>query len=161
MPNPTATAHAAVLDLLGLLTGVRDRLGRAPVRRGRPARLAVWRDILADRSADNFPRQLAHRVRAAREQLAPVRDALRAIRPGALYPSADAGLAAGTATEYVLLVAAEVLDRLDKGLPRAPTRTWLADDEVADLAGQLEPLLWALPADLVAQVGAEFAAIST
>jgi hypothetical protein len=160
MPNLPA-ARAAVLDLLGLLTGVRGRLDAAPVRRVKPDRLAVWREVLGDRSADAFPRQLAHRLRAAREHLAPARDALRALRPGALYPSADAGLGAATAAEYVMVVAAEVLARLDEGLPRAPTRTWLADDEVADLAGQLEPLLWALPADLVAQVGAEFAAIST
>jgi hypothetical protein len=59
----------------------------------------------------------------------------------------------------VLLVAAEVLDRLDEGLPRAPARSWIADDEVAELAGQLEPLLAALPADLAGQVGAEFAAV--
>jgi len=31
-------------------------------------------------------------------------------------------------------VAAEVLGRLDEGLPRAPTRSWIADDEVAELA---------------------------
>ena len=133
MPNLTP-ARAAALDLLGLLTGVRDRLDRAPVRRGKPARAEVWRDILGDRSADNFPRQLAHRLRAAREKLAPVRDALQATRGGALYPSADAGLAAATATEFVLAVAAEVLGRLDEGLPRAPTRSWIADDEVAELA---------------------------
>jgi hypothetical protein len=154
MPNLTA-ARAVVLDL----PGVRDQLGQAPVRRGKPARPEVWRDILADRSADAFPRQLAHRLRAAREQVPPVRDALRATRGGALYPSADAGPAAATAAEYVLLVAAEVLGRLDEGLPRAPTRTWLADDEVAGLARQLEPLLAALPADLAAQVEAEFAAV--
>jgi hypothetical protein len=138
---------------------VRDRLDRAPVRRGKPARLAVRRDILADRSADNFPRQLAHRLRAAREKLAPVRDALQATRGGALYPSADAGRAAATAAEYVLLVAAEALARLDEGLPRAPTRTCLIDDEVAELARQLEPLLAALPADLGDKVRAEFRAV--
>ena len=138
MMHGMIAARTAVLDLLGLLTGVRDRLDRAPVRRGKPARPEVWRDILGDRSADNFPRQLAHKLRAAREQLAPVRDALRATRAGALYPSADAGLAAATAAEYVLLVAAEVLGRLDEGLPRAPTRTWLADDEVADLVRSQE-----------------------
>src|SRR3954447_20954235 len=110
MGEPAGGAGAAVPDLLGLLTGVRARSARAPVRRGKPARPEVWRDILADRSADAFPRQLAHRLRAAREHLAPVRDALRATRGGALYPSADAGLAAATAAEYVLLVAAEVLD---------------------------------------------------
>jgi hypothetical protein len=159
MPQPVEAARAAVVDLLGLLVGVRDRLDRAPVRRGKPARPEVWRDILGDRSADSFPRQLAHRLRAAREHLAPVRDALRATRGGALYPAAEAGLVAATAAEYVLSVAAEVLDRLDEGLPRAPTRTWLADDEVADLARQLEPLLSALPADLGAHVEAEFAAV--
>ena len=159
MPEPLGAARAAVLDLLGLLTGVRDRFDRAPVLRGKPARPEVWRDILADRSADNFPRQLAHRLRAAREQLAPVRDALRATRAGALYPAAGAGLAAATAAEYVLLVAAEVLAWLDEGLPRAPARTWLADDEVAELARRLEPLLAALPADLAGQVGAELAAV--
>jgi hypothetical protein len=37
--------------------------------------------------------------------------------------------------------------------------TWLADDEVADLARQLEPLLAALPADLARQVETEFAAV--
>ena len=118
----------------------------------------MWRDILGDRSADNFPRQLAHRLRAAREHVAPVRDALRATRGGALYPSADAGMAAATATEYVLLVAAEVLGRLDEGLPRSPLRSWLADDEIADVARQLDPLLAALPADVADQVEAEFAA---
>jgi hypothetical protein len=156
---PIPAARAAVLDLLGLLTGVRDRLDRAPVRRGKPARPEVWRDILADKSATNFPRQLAHQLRAAREHLAPVRDFLRALRAGALYPSAEAGLAAATAAEYVLQVAAEVLDRLDEGLPRAPIRSWIADDEVAELARQLDPLLAALPADLAAQVGAEFGAL--
>ena len=159
MMHGVTAARAAVLDLLGLLTGVRDRSGRAPVRRGKPVRLEVWRDILGDRSADNFPRQLAHRLRAAREKLAPVRDALQATRGGALYPSADAGLAAATAAEYVLLVAAEVNGRLDEGLPRAPTRSWIADDEIADLARQLDPLLAALPADVAAQVGAEFGAL--
>jgi hypothetical protein len=152
-------ARTAVLDLLGLLTGVRERLDRAPVRRGKPARPEVWRDILGDRSADNFPRQLAHRLRAVRQQIAPVRDALRATRAGALYPADDAGLAAATAAEFVLLVAAEVLGRLDEGLPRAPTRTWIADDEVAELARQLEPLLAAPPTDLGDRIEAEFAAL--
>jgi hypothetical protein len=159
MMHGVTAARAAVLDLLGLLTGVRDRLDRAPVRRGKPARPEVWRDILGDRSADNFPRQLAHKLRAAREQLAPDRDALGATRAGALYPAADAGPAAATATEFVLLIAADVLGRLDEGLPRAPTRSWIADDEIAELARQLEPLLSALPADLVAQVEAEFWAV--
>jgi hypothetical protein len=59
----------------------------------------------------------------------------------------------------VLVVAAEVLDRLDEGLPRSPNRAWLADDEVADLGRQFEPLLAALPADLADQVAAEFAAV--
>ena len=59
----------------------------------------------------------------------------------------------------MLAVAAEVLGPLNQGLPRSPARSWLADDEVADLGGQLEPLLAALPADLAAQVGAEFAAV--
>jgi hypothetical protein len=34
----------------------------------------------------------------------------------------------------------------------------VADDEIKDAAGQLEPLLAALPADLAAQVEREFAA---
>ena len=83
MPD-TSAARAAVLDLLGLLAGVRDRLDRAPVRRGRPATLEVWRDIPTDKSADAFPRQLAHRLRATRQLVAPARDALRAVRPGGL-----------------------------------------------------------------------------
>jgi hypothetical protein len=150
--------RAAVLDLFGLLVTVRDRLDRAPVRRGKPARLAVWREILTDRSAAAFPRQLAHKLRATREQIAPVRDALRAARPDGPYPSATAPVQAATAAEYVLAVAAEVLDRLDEGLPRGPTRSWVADDEIRDLAGQLEPLLAAVPADLAAQVTGEFEA---
>jgi hypothetical protein len=56
-------------------------------------------------------------------------------------------------------VAAEALDRLDEGLPRSPARSWLADDEIADLARQLDPLLAALPADVAAQVEAEFGAL--
>ena len=116
----------------------------------------LWRDILADPSADAFPRQLAHRLRAAREHLAPARDALRASRGESLYPSADAVLAVATAAEYVLRVAAAVLGRLDEGLPRAPARSWPADDEVDDLARQLEPLLAAPPADLGDIVQAEF-----
>ena len=158
MPDPAA-AQAAVLDLLGLLAGVRDRLDRAPVRRGRPATLAVWRDILTDKSAAAFPRQVAHQLRAAKGQVAPLRDALRAARPGGPYPSDAIPLQAATATEYVLLVAAEVLDRLGEGLPRSPARTWLADDEVADLGRQLDPLLAALPADLADHVAAEFAVV--
>ena len=63
-----------------------------------------------------------------------------------------------TAAEYVLTLAAEILDRLDDGLRSAPSRSWLADDEVADLARQLEPLLAALPADLAAHVETEFGA---
>jgi hypothetical protein len=158
MPG-SAAARAAVLDLLGLLAGVRDRLAHAPVRRGKPDRLAVWRAVVADRSAAAFPRQLAHQLRAARERVAPVRDALRAAGTGGLYPSEAAPLQAATATEYVLAVAAEVLARLDEGLPRAPTRAWVADDEIAELGRQLEPLLAALPADLADQVAAEFAAV--
>jgi hypothetical protein len=157
MPNVTA-ARAAVLDLLSLLTGVRDRLDRAPVRRGKPARLVVWREVLGDRSADAFPRQLAHRLRAAKAQFAPVLDTLRAARTDGPYPAGDAPVQAATAAGYVLVVAAGVLDRLDEGLPRAPARSWVADDEVAELARQLEPLLAALPADLPAQVEAEFGA---
>jgi hypothetical protein len=148
----------AVLDLLSLIVAVRDRLDRAPVRRGKPARLAVWREILTDRSAAAFPRQLAHKLRAAREQVAPVRDALGAARTAGPYPSADAPVQAATAAEYVLAVAAGVLDRLDEGLPRGPTRSWVADDEIKDVAGQLEPLLAALLADVAAQVEGEFAA---
>jgi hypothetical protein len=78
-----------------------------------------------------------------------------------LYPSADAGLAAATGAEFVLLAAAEALARLDEGLPQSPTRMWLADDEVADLARQLKPLPATLPADVAAQVGGEFAAAGT
>ena len=156
---PDSAAPAAVLDLLGLLTGVRGRLEHAPVRRGKPATLQVWRDILTDKSTAAFPRQLAHQLRAAKERVAPVRDALRAARAGGPYPSDAASLQAATATEYMLAVAAEVLDRLDDGLPRAPTRSWLADDEVADLGGQLEPLLAALAADLADHVAAEFVAV--
>ena len=156
MSEPT---RSAALDLLGLLAGVRDRLDRAPVRRGKPARLEVWRDILTDKSADAFPRQLAHRLRAAREHLAPVRDALRGGRTDGPYPSPTAPIQAPTAAEYVLTLVAEILDRLDDGLRSAPSRSWLADDEVADLARQLEPLLAALPADLAAQVEGEFAAV--
>ena len=151
--------RSSVLSLLGLLTGVRDRLAAAPVRRGKPDRLAVWRDVLGDRSADAFPRQLAVRLRAARAQVSPVRDALRAARAGGLYPAEAAPVAAATATEYVLVVAAGVLDRLADGLPRSPTRTWLADDEVADLGGQVEPLLTGLPTDLAARIEAELAAV--
>jgi hypothetical protein len=66
---------------------------------------------------------------------------------------------AATATEYVPLVAAEALDRLDEGLPRSPTRSWIAGDEVADLGRQLDSLLAAVPADLAARVEAEFAAV--
>ena len=55
-------------------------------------------------------------------------------------------------------MATEVLARLDEGLPRAPTRAWLADDEIADLAKQLDPLLAALLAGLADHVAAEFAA---
>jgi len=157
MPNLPA-ARAAVL---GLLTDVRDRLDRAPVRRGKPARLAVWREILTDRSAAAFPRQLARQLRAAREQVAPVRDALRAARPDGPCLSADAPVQAATASEYVLVLAAEVLDRLNEGLRRGPTRSWLADDEIKDVAGQLEPLLAAVPADLAAEVEGEFAAAGT
>jgi hypothetical protein len=159
MPTSTAAARAAVLDLLGLLAGVRDRLDQAPVRRGKPARPEVWRAVLGDKSADAFPRRLAHGLRAARERVAPVRDDLRATRTGGPYPSAAAAVQAATATEYVLAVGAEVLDRLDEGLPRAPTRAWLADDEVADLGKQLDPLLAALPADVSDRVEAEFAAV--
>ena len=157
---PDRAARAAVLGLLGLLAGVRDRVGRAPVRRGRPVTLAVWRGILTDKSADALPRQVAHLLRATKEAVAPVRDALRAARAGGPYPSDTVPLQAATATEYVLVVAAEVLDRLDEGLPRSPTRAWLADDEVADLGRRLEPFLVALPPDLPDQVGAESAAVS-
>jgi hypothetical protein len=149
-------ARAAVLDVLGLFVGVRDRLDRAPVRRGKPARLAVWRDVLTDRSAAAFPRQLAYKLRAARAHVAPVRESLRAARTGGPHPSATAPVQAAAA-EFVLLVAAEVLDRLDEGLSRSPTRSWVADDEIADLAGQLEPLLVGLPADVAVQVEGEFA----
>jgi hypothetical protein len=154
-------ARTAVLDLLGLLVAVRDRLDRAPVRRGKPARLAVWREILTDRSAGAFPRQLAYNLRTAGEQVAPVRDALRAARPEGPYPSPTGPVQAATAAEYVLAVAAEVLDRLDEGLHGGPMRSWVADDEIKDLAGQLEPLLAALPADLAAQVIGEFATAGT
>jgi hypothetical protein len=157
MPDLTA-ARSAVLDLFGLLVTVRDRLDRAPVRRGKPARLAVWREILTDRSAAAFPRQLAYKERAAREQIALVRDALRAARIDGPYPSADAPVPAATVAEYVLAVSTEVLDRLDEGLPRSALRSWVADDEIKDLAAQLEPLLAALPADLAAQVEGEFEA---
>jgi hypothetical protein len=112
----------------------------------------VWREVLADQSAAAFPRQVAHQLRAAREQVASLRDALRAARGGGLYPSETAPRQAATATEFVLVVAAEVLDRLAEGLPRSPTRAWLADDEVADLGRQLEPLLTALKADLAGHV---------
>jgi hypothetical protein len=149
-------ARAAVLGLLSLIVAVRDRLDRAPVRRGKPVRLEVWRDILTDKSAAAFPRQLAHKLRAAREQVALFRDALRAARPDGPYPSPTAPVQAATAAEYVLAVAAEVLDRLDEGLPRSATRSWVADDEIADLARQLEPLLAPLPADVAAQVEGEF-----
>jgi hypothetical protein len=159
MPISTAAARAAVLDLLGLLAAVRDRLDRAPVRRGRPDRLGVWRAVLGDRSADAFARRLAYALRAAKERVAPFRDALGAVHTGGPYPSDAATVQAATATEYALAVAAEVLARLDEGLPRAPTRSWLADDEVADLARQLDALLAALPADLADRVGAEFGAI--
>jgi hypothetical protein len=158
MPNLPA-ARAAALDLLGLLTGVRDRLNRAQVRRGKPARLAVWREVLGDRSADAFPRQLAHGLRAAKAQVAPVLDALRAARTDGPYPAGDAPVQAATAAGYVLAVAAEMVDRLNGGLPRSPTRSWIADDEVADLGRQLDPFVAALPADLPAHVAAEFAAV--
>jgi hypothetical protein len=158
MTEPAGGAHVAVLALLGLLASVRDRLHRAPVRRGKPARREAWRAVLADKSADAFPRQLAHKLRAVREHVAPERDALRAARPEGPYPTAAAPVQAVTAAEYVLAVAAEVLDRLDEGLPRGATRSWVADDEIADLAGQLEPLLAGLPADVAAQVEGEFAA---
>jgi hypothetical protein len=157
IPNWTA-AHASVLGLLALIVAVRDRLDRAPVRRGKPARLEVWRDILTDKSAAAFPRQLAHKLRATKEQVAPVRDALRTAQPDGPYPSPTAQVQAATASEYVLAVAAEVLDRLNEGLPRLATRSWVADDEIADVAGQLEPLLAAMPADVAVQVEGEFAA---
>jgi hypothetical protein len=150
---------SSVLDLLGLLTGVRDWVAAAPVRRGKPDRLAVWRDVLGDRSADAFPRQLAVRLRAAKAQVSPIREVLWASRLGGLYPAEAATVAAATATEYVLVVAAGVLDRLADGLPRAPTRDWMADDEVADLGRQVEPLLTGLPTDLAAQVEVELAAV--
>jgi hypothetical protein len=67
-------------------------------------------------------------------------------------------VSAATATEYVLVVAAEVLDRLDEGLPRSPTRSWLADDEVIDMGGQLERLLAAMSADLGEQAEGELPA---
>ena len=67
-------ARAAVRDLLALLAGVRDRLDRAPVRRGKLARVVMWREGLSDRTADAFPGQLAHKLRAAWERGAPVRD---------------------------------------------------------------------------------------
>jgi hypothetical protein len=150
---------SSVLDLLGLLTGVRDRVAAAPVRRGKPDRLAVWREVLGNQSADAFARQLAVRLRAAKAQVSPVREALRAARAGGLYPAEAAPVAAATATEYVLVVAAEALNRLGEGLPRSPTRTWLADDEVADLGRQLEPLLTGLPTDLGEQVARELGAV--
>jgi hypothetical protein len=158
MPDPAA-ARTAVLDLLGLLAGVRDRLAHAPVRRGKSDRPAVWRAVLTDKTAAAFPRQVAHLLRATKEAVAPVRDALRAARAGGPYPSGAAPLQAATAIEYVLAVAAEALARLDEGLPRSPTRAWLADDEVTDLAKQLDPLLAALPADLADYVEAEFALV--
>jgi hypothetical protein len=116
MPD-SAPARAAVLDLLSLLTGVQGRLAAAPVRRGMPDRLAGWRAVLTDKSADAFPRQLAHKLRAARAAVAPVRDALRAARGGGLYPAESAPIAAAIATEYVMLIAAEVLNRMDGKCP--------------------------------------------
>ena len=151
--------RAAVLDLLGLLTGVRDRLAAAPVRRGRPARPEVWRAVLGDRSADAFSNQLAVRLRAAKARASPIRDALRAARVGGLYPFEAAPVAAATVAEYVPVVAAEVLARLADGLARAPTRNWLADDEVADLGGRLKPLLAGRPAGPADQASRELGAV--
>jgi hypothetical protein len=81
-------------------------------------------------SAAALPRQLAYKLRAAREQVAPVRDALRAARPIGPYPSAAAPVQAATAADYVLAVAAEVVNRLDEGLPCGATRSRVADDEM-------------------------------
>jgi hypothetical protein len=78
------------------------------------------------------------------EHVAPVRDALRAGRTDGPYPSATAPVQAATATEYVFAGA---------------TRSWAADDEIEDVAGQLDPLLAALPADVAAQVEGEFGAV--
>ena len=97
-------------------------------------------------------------MRAAKALVAPVVDALRAARCGGLYPAESASISAATATEVVLVVAAEVLDRLDEGLPRSPTRSWLADDEVADLGRQLGQVLTAMPNDLAGQVERELVA---
>jgi hypothetical protein len=155
MPSTVAAARAAVLDLLGLLEGVKGRIDRAPIRRGRPASSDAWRSLLADRSADAFPRRLAALLRAAKERVGPLRPALRAARPGGPYPSAAAGIQAPTATEYVLAVAEEVGVRIADGLPPSPVRTWMADDEVADLAGRLGPLLASLTPGLATDIGAE------
>jgi hypothetical protein len=74
-----------------------------------------------------------------------------------LTPSGSGG---GPNTKLRVIVRLELAGRGPaQGLPRAPARTWLPDDEVADLARQLDPLLAALPADLAAQVGAEFAVL--
>jgi len=100
-------------------------------------------------------------MRAGKALVAPVVDAVRSARSSGLYPLESASISAATATEFVLVVAAEALDRLDEGLPRSPTRSWLADDEVADLGGRLEPLHAAPPAELVTQIEVEFAAISS
>jgi len=161
MANTFGAARAAVRDLLGFLRGIGERLDRAPVRRGRPAPTEVWRALLADRSADAFPGHLGTLLRVARERVGPLRPALRGARPAGPYPATAAGIQAHTAAEFVLAVAAEMRDRIADGLPDWTARTWVADDEVADLAGQLGPLLAALTADVAAEVEAEFHSLQT
>jgi hypothetical protein len=158
MPDSAEEARAAVLAVLGLLEGVRDRVAQAPIRRGKPARLEVWRAVLADRTSNAFPRRLAAAVRGAKERVGPVLDTLRAGRAGRPF-SVGGREAAPTAAEYVIRQAEEVTARISDGLPAAPTRTWMADDEVTALAARLDPILGGLPSDLTVQIDAEFAGI--
>jgi hypothetical protein len=158
MQHSAAAARDAVLAVLGLLEGVRDRVDQAPVRRGKPARMEAWRAVLGDRTADAFPRRLAAAVRVAKERVGPVLDILRAARAG--RPFSLGGVeGAPTAAEYVIRQAEEVTARMTDGLPAAPARTWMADDEVTALAARLDPLLAGLPSDLIGQIDAEFAGL--
>jgi hypothetical protein len=156
MLSTVPAARSAVLDLLGLLREASRRIDQAPVRRGRPATTEVWRALLADRSADAFPRRLGTLLRVARERVGPLRPALRAGRRSSPYPATAAGVQAHTAAEFVLAVAEQMRDRIADGLPDWTTRTWVADDEIRDLAGRLTPLLASLTPDLAADAAAEF-----
>lgn len=158
-PASQSGALTAVLDLLALLAEARQRSDQASSQRGKSAKREFWRELISRPPADPFPRRLALLLRTAREKAGPFRKAIRSMRPDGYAPASRPGPTAASATEWVLSLAEDVLQVAADVLPPAPARTWMADDEVDELAARLRPLLAGVTDDVGQHVRAEFGAL--